>query len=423
MKDYLSLIRKSDFTDLFKFGYLFIDTKGVVAFDGDVYALPKNKEIRDEVFKRPNQFDYTYTVLLVHFRNDHIEEDGKINIEEVQNIFALDTEAKRTIEISYDTRIRIEDPIWLDAPQKLHEQFLYEDFKKGASNIWKILNIDEPLSEVESILPDNSLKEIAREVQNDKRPDGDLSFWVYLLRYERHGFFPKTTVGFFMDLINVYINAIQKREMPSESIETTGIYAILRQWEGKNYEMDALMKRLDKEMAGRNFFDKVNKLASQKVDAVKVAILFLKFREEFKVGFKHANNSNSIKENPSIKYGMKNFPQEINFALYLLGVFLGNSHTYECLYDAIPLPIFKCTAKKSDEKRSVVDIDDVDKYAETMVGTQGVFPGMETGVIQIPKKVRKPGSKRSRKVKNIQDYFKLQRQGYKDDLSEGYING
>lgn len=331
MKHYLTLIRKSDFTDLFKFGHLFIDIKGVVEFDGDTETLSQNTELRDKLFERANQFDYSFTVLIVHFKSAHLE-NGKMNIEEVQNIFALDNEAKREIEISYDPRINICDPIWPNAVKDLQDIFLYEDAKKGANNIWKILNIKQPISEMESFFPDENIKGIAKLVNQDKRPEGNLSFWTYLLRYERHGFFPKTTSGYFMDLINVFINTLQKKEFPSEAIEATAIYKEISRYQ--DLTLESILSKLNASETGKNFIEKINEIANSQHNAFIIAILFLILRDQYKDGF-------SVDKNNMLINLEKKFPHEINYSLYLLGVFLGNSHTFECLYDSLPLAIFK----------------------------------------------------------------------------------
>ena len=331
MKHYLTLIRKSDFTDLFKFGHLFIDIKGVVEFDGDTETLSQNTELRDKLFERANQFDYSFTVLIVHFKSAHLE-NGKLNIEEVQNIFALDNEAKREIEISYDPRINICDPIWPNAVKDLQDIFLYEDAKKGANNIWKILNIKQLISEMESFFPDENIKGIAKLVNQDKRPEGNLSFWTYLLRYERHGFFPKTTSGYFMDLINVFINTLQKKEFPSEAIEATAIYKEICRYQ--DLTLEPILSKLNASETGKNFIEKINEIANSQHNAFIIAILFLILRDQYKDGF-------SVDKNNMLINLEKKFPHEVNYSLYLLGLFLGNSHTFECLYDSIPLAIFK----------------------------------------------------------------------------------
>lgn len=437
MKNYLTLLCKSDFTDLFKFGYLYIDKSRVVEFDGNLSALSQNMNVKDQLFERANQFDYSFTVLLVYFQCE--QNNGRLNIEDVQNIFALDNDAKREIEISYDPRIRIDNPIWPDVINTLQERFLFEDAKKGPLNIWKILNIEQPISEVMSIFSNEDIKEIAYEVQNDRRPKGDLSFWVYLLRYERHGFFPKNTAGFFMDLMNTYVNTLQKKEIPSEAIESTGIYQKILDFQECN--MVSLINRLAETEEGRNFFDKVDLLIQSKPNSFIIAILFLIFRNRYKDGF-------NLESNDMLDYSKKEFPDEFYYALYLLGIFLGNSHTFECLYDTLPLPIFKSKTQEQQPQKGETepnlevskgessfpyknpqdsDFDNEDIHQTTELGglfsvsTENIY-SQET--IVPTKKVRKPGTSGNtgtKKVRSKEHFNELLSQGYIADPKYGYL--
>ncbi len=336
MKHYVSLIRKSDFTDLFKFGYQYIDPAGAVEFDGSISTLKEDATIKGRLFAKVNQFDHSFEFLVMYFISDLT--DGKLRIEEVQNIFALDNEAKREIEITYNQHIRIDDPLWPDVVTGLKSGFILDDAKKGARNIWKILKIEQPLSEVEEIFPDSYIKEIANEVLNADRPDGKLSFWIYLMRYERHGFFPQSSAGYFMDLINVCINTQSGKEKLPERIEGTRIYHKIKEVEKREglNTMLLIWKALAETSEGGNFFDKVNEIAGIDQDSVIISLLFLIFKDTFREGF----NLNT-KEKEKLDYAIRNFPKEVNYALYLLGIFLGNRFTYDCLYESLPLPVFK----------------------------------------------------------------------------------
>lgn len=354
-KDYLTLIRKSDFTDLFKFGSLFIDAESVVEFDGDCRKLSNNTAARDAVFKRLNQFDYSFTVLLAYIRSNHVKEDGKVDIDEVEGIFALDEEAKHEIEITYDQRIKINDPVWPEITRRLQERFFYADAKKGPRNIWQIVNIDLPLSKVDWILPDDAIRELAYEVINDKRPSGNLSFWVYLLRYERHAPFPKNAIGIVMDAINVCINVQAQMELEADSVFNTGIYQLLENYTDRNLKLPDLQAELERFESGLIFFNRINELAFKGVPvkchlAIQIALLFLAFKyicdDEF-----------DLQKYELLKSYAGIYPDAYYFALYLLGIYLGNTHTQDSLYDSLPLPIFRLLGEKDQASESTAASD------------------------------------------------------------------
>lgn len=450
MNDYLILLPKSSFTDLFKYGYLYTDNQRWVLFDGDIINLSNNIEVRDKVFERANAFDYTFTFLIVHFKATSAL-DGRINIENVQNLFPLDNDGKREIELSFDQRIRINDPIWSTATHELQIKFLYEDAVKGASNIWEILKLDSPIADVQEILSTDNLKEIVREVFHDLRPEGKLSFWVYLMRYERHAFFPKTTKGYFYDLINVFINTIKYQELPAETIETTSIYAFLNELPA-DLHLKELLDILSEEQSGRTFLDKVNEIAGLKTYGAIVAILFLVLRNKFAKGFYLDEDSEKF-----ISHSVSTYPQEAYFALYLLGLYLGNSHTFECLYDTLPLPVFKpssaekiaqthqgeledshdsfpCPVQKEDENSTLQsstpmgeqeELGEIDTEKKCVRDTESLFPEFDVNdeTFKSPIIMRKKadfdagvkGLKGTKKAKDKQQYDKYLKEGYVPD--------
>lgn len=450
MNDYLILLPKSSFTDLFKYGYLYTDNQRWVLFDGDIVNLSNNSEVRDKVFNCANAFDYTFTNLIVHFKAQNTL-NGRIDIESVQNLFPLDNEGKREIELSFDPRIRINDPIWSSTTHELQIKFLYEDAKKGAYNIWEILKLKTQIFDVQEILSKENIKEIVREVFYDLRPKGDLSFWVYLMRYERHGYFPKTTKGYLYDLINVFINSIQHKELPAEAIETTSIYTFLEELPA-DLHLNKLLDILSEEQSGRIFLDKVNEIAGLKTYGAIVAILFLVLRNKFAKGFHLDEVSDKF-----ISHSVSTYPREAHYALYLLGVYLGNSHTFECLYDTLPLPIFKTSAvqiidqtqkgesevshssfplplSKEDGKglqytstptEGQGKLDATDTVTNHVVNIESLFPetAVNNEVFKTPIIMRKKadvdagikGLKGTKKAKNKHQYDKYLKDGYVPD--------
>ena len=67
-------------------------------------------------------------------------------------------------------------------------------------------------------------------------------------------------------------------------------------------------------------------------DLIKIATLFYIFRRQYIEGFKNESHW---------KKGGDDCPKEFAIACYMLGCTLGYEHTYDCLYDELPLAIFK----------------------------------------------------------------------------------
>ena len=67
MTNYLALIRKADFTDLFNFGKLHINNDMIVDFKCDVKDLPIHKDLFDTLTLYANPFDNAFTYLIIHY--------------------------------------------------------------------------------------------------------------------------------------------------------------------------------------------------------------------------------------------------------------------------------------------------------------------------------------------------------------------
>ncbi len=425
MKHYLTIIRKSEFTDLFKFGDQFINSDAVAEFDGNIVGLQDNEELRDKLFSKVNPFDYSFTLVIIHFQSS-LDIPNKVNIEDVLHIYPLDHEAKREIEISFDTRIHIESPIWNKQVHNLQEHFLYENSKKGARNVWRSLHLEQNIDDVSSILTDSDIKELAHEAFCDLRPEGTLSFWVYLLRYERHGFFPKSSLGYFYDLVNIFVNFKSKKEQDPEIIETTGIYGLLEHLEVER--VSEIFEYLYEQQIGKNFIEQVNDCSSIP-NVSKIAILFLILKENFKDGLKLDSATNKI-----LDYAKDLYPQEFIYAVYLIGIYLGHDHTFECMYEQLPLPIFKEKACVIDSPQSAINKDvsapssaDSNNIQERPISKDNSHkPSIEPTLFDhdeafneeasakvFPIKMRKKGKGgKARTVKTEKEYNNLIQQGY-----------
>ena len=155
MKQYLSFIRKADFTDLFKYGKLHVNGDTTITFDCDVNKLQDNPVIFDELVKNTNSFDSSFVYLIIHYQKNDNDNPCDVNIEDLCHIFPLDSEAKSNFISSFDERIRIEEPIWADAVFKLQQKQLFNECRKGAQNIFKIFKLDEPIAKFEEIITDD----------------------------------------------------------------------------------------------------------------------------------------------------------------------------------------------------------------------------------------------------------------------------
>lgn len=337
MTNYLALIRKADFTDLFKYGKLHINNDMKTDFSCSVEELPYHPEVFFNLTHFANSFDSAFAYLIIHYVKDSTKGlANDVYIEEVQNIYPLDFESKEAFAMSFDERIRIENPIWPDSVWNLQKQQQFNDCLKGAANLRAILGFSNSDHECKKIISDDIVREVVNELYGENRPTGDLPIWVYLLRYERHSYYPQSTLGYFMDMVNVVCNRMASREVEEDDIKNTQIFVLLdslRKHSELQYKQ--IYQWLVENIAAQGFFKKINEYESR-VDFSKVATLFLILRNKYKEDFFY--------EKEFIEY-CKSFGFEFELAAYLLGIVLGHEHTYDCMYDMLPLSIFKKAIK------------------------------------------------------------------------------
>lgn len=337
MTNYLALIRKADFTDLFKYGRLHINNDMKTDFSCSVEELPSHPEVFHHLTHFANSFDSAFAYLIIHYvkaSSNGLAND--VNIEEVQNIYPLDFESKEAFAMSFDERIRIENPIWPESVWSLQKQQQFNDCLKGAANLREILGFKDSDYKCKEIISDDIVREVVNELYDDIRPSGNLSIWVYLLRYERHSFYPQNVLGCFMDMANVVCNRQQKQEVDESSVMQTNIYRFLTELrKNEKHKIGDIHDKIIDSPELKIFLEKTREYEPQ-VDFTIVATLFFYLKYTYKEDF-HYKEKDVI----SISSGKEKFGFEFELAAYLLGIIKGHLHTYDCMYDMLPLPIFK----------------------------------------------------------------------------------
>lgn len=341
MANYLALIRKADFVDLFKYGSLHVNKDMIRQFSCKVEELSKRYAIFDDLSYFANSFDSTFAYLFIHYEKNG-GRDNDINIADVRGIYPLDNEAKTELSLSLDSRIKINEPLWPNAIFNLQKKQTLQDCKNGASNIWKIYNLSESINDINSIISDDVLSEVVDELYSNRRPVGKLPIWVYLMRYERHAFYPNNTIGSFMDAAHAISSFLNGRELDSAEIESTMIMQFFSYCNDNipNMTFKEVLQKLSiqKETSIVSFLSEVKSIGNNNIDLLKTATLYFIYRNRYKENFRY--------EEQWEKAGKTN-GKEFAFVCYMLGCVLGHEHTYDCLYEHLPLAIFN---KELEEK-------------------------------------------------------------------------
>ena len=313
--DYLAIIRKADFVDLFKYGKL--NVYSAINFDGNIKAHANDDDLFEKLTKSMNLFEYSFEYMVIHFVSDNGNEyPYPINIEDVRGLYTFDEEAKKEMNVSFDSRIRLHVSPWGEKFKALYNNQLMSQSKRGIDNLWAIFDLSETDRKMcESIITDDVVSEVFDELFSYKRPTGEQSIWTYLLRYERHSFYPKNTKGYFCDYIHVACNWMAKTEMQNDvAIETT-LYNLIKESPATDF------KPLSQIAINSNLPSRTDEVA--KCQFAVAAPLFLLMKDKFGSGF-------SI-DFKTIDYA-KTFGFECSVAVYLLGLTLGYDKTYAVSY-------------------------------------------------------------------------------------------
>lgn len=342
MAKYYALIRKADFIDLFKYGRHCLNWKTVVEA-ADATVPESDGAILLALFRNANSFESSFTYLVIKFESEKFSQsDPVVGIEEVTNVYPLDREAKKEFEISFDKHIRIENPIWSDTYDKIRRLRTQEDCEKGAENVWRLFKPEGDVNEIRDIITEGILEEVVAELYDNRRPSGNLPLWVYLLRYERHAYYPSGTVGLFMDAVNVVCNYLGKREVDECAVSSTKIYQFLNDLP-KDHKSSQILTAMKASEVSKSFLSRVAEI-EPRVDFLTTAVIFLMLKKRYGEGLRfEADFVSSLSRNELTKgcFGL---------AAYLLGLVLGYDKTYDCLYENIPLRIYKGNDVKEHKK-------------------------------------------------------------------------
>lgn len=333
MKNYINIIRKQDFADLYKYGVLYLNTNAV-EFSGSVEELRANSTICKQLLSKANQFDNSFVYLFIHYTTNSATHN-KVKIENVQHIFPIDNSAKNNFETTLGTNIAIEEPLWTNFVNEWQKKQMLNDCKKGIKNIWKLTNCTpKEYKQCKKIISDELLYNVIDMFFDNKQPCGDISIWEYLLMYERHEYYPHTSVGYFMDAFHVMINKMAKSEQLS--YEQTNIYKFLASL-NQSLNSSEIRHQLNTSEHTTQALNMVKEFAPE-IDYLNVATCFFFLKEKYSEDF--------VLEEDLLVPLKRHFPNEFCLSLFFLGFVLGHNKTHNALYANLPLHIYKPTPQK-----------------------------------------------------------------------------
>ena len=325
--EYIAIIRRAEFVDLFKYGWLPLPHS--VRLDQPMQAGVGCETFEDLVRWMP-VYEYSFEYLLIRFLDS--DEDilvRTVHIEQVMAVYTFDERAKYELSISFDPRIKIQVSVWKEWFHEKWRQSFRQQCEQGVVAVWSLFGLsDEDKRVCEETISKEIKDEIFELIFSGRRPEGELLPWIYLFLYERHATYPKDkNKGYFLDYIHTCISIFEKKERDGEFDVRDSGYEVVRLLDKATSDK---FPNLRTSIEASKLKEQVDKIAPLYHDT---APLFLYLKSRCAEGFDRGLLKDEVKKM------LVNEPYK-RVALYLLGLTLGYDKVYDAYYDELPLSIF-----------------------------------------------------------------------------------
>lgn len=340
-RNYIVLVRKDELIDLFKFGQLFTPCN-FAEFDGDIVRLSQDADKAQEVFKKVNDFEFSVEYYFLHLLRDRTLSDRgkdgyKFFIEEVQGIYALDSESWR-MSLMLTPPVVVNRPIWENFYKDIEVKRAYNDALIGIKNVEKVFGVNfSKLTRDKDFIAhkEDAVKWcVIQDAMLNVPAQDENSIWYYLLRYERHQNYPKDNRGFFLDALHVFANYSKKTTLDASLIKhPLGALAMTLP---ESVKFNDLLRYVDSDTKSLPTINGVYR------GFLNVATLFMVLKDMFEQGLIDGPAYKGM-ELPVMVDALKHNYDEPTLirALYLLGFVLGRELTYKYTYVFDQLPFLK----------------------------------------------------------------------------------
>lgn len=364
--EYIALIKKDRFDCLFKYGRIHLNDGDSICIANHIDEYRNDSSLLKELFKERDDFEMSFEYVLINYVTDEEDSKSTVRIENVLGLYALDEQSVNSLSARLDPRVVINPPLWLNAMNDIKMAKDVESCKRGIDNVWKIFSLSESDKQrCSAIVTDAIVNEVVRENYNNEQPTGDLSIWVYLLRYQRHEMYPQNDMGYFLDTVHVFTNWHFK-DSNQFNTEATDVYKRLMDYSGRKSYSD-ILSYIETTPEISNFREKAG------MDGFyMIAPLYLKLFEPFaEKGIDLNGDIGGVPLKLQISK-LKHFGFDFSMAAYLLGIILGYDRTSDALYDSLQLSIFR-----NEEEREVPSFLDENKKDNEKVVEGEQYPVIE----------------------------------------------
>lgn len=373
--NYLAIISRPDFTNLYKFGRIFLPN--LVPYDGSLKEHVNDRALFDVVTKFINVYEYDTEYLLLDL-DKSVSTDAviEVSLSDVKGLYALSAKARQSLQVSLDPRINIRVSDWEPFFSEQVVEQAIRQAKAGEYNCYKIFGIsNDEITKINKVLPPNLVEEVYNDVFSRIRPTDDASLWNYLIRYERHFPYWNDKRGFFSDAVHVFENKKSRTEIDYEVADEKPIGDVIASCDPTSY--DPILKRVEA-FAGNDY----------KLDDCRylvVASLYLYLKSEFKDGGITATKFAQLQE--IITYLHNQYGADFAIAIALLGISLGYDLTYNYFYEINNVGIFSADSKDKSSTIEESSAEVVEEMSKKIYNLQSILNDRDSEIATLSDKI------------------------------------
>ncbi len=344
MKKYFTILLRNQFNLFYRFGFIKINKKDLIEFN-DIFDDELNNKIL-EYFKNLLPYEYPEDYIILILEKETIDEVNTFYVENLIKLMALNDEAKQLIESRLDTRIKINGSLSDKLFAKIENEIKNNNIDITLKALWHILEFDDDyLPYLNKIDKNNLLEAYNYTVKGNNfesnEKGGESKTKIYLNKYlsliysyQRKKAFPKNSLGFFYDALQIYGNYIESLDIEQSKyfklLEEIRIAGLKDLYEIKN----EIIKQNDKSKK----FQEFTRLDGLELSDITTLFLYLKNNLNECIEKNDISNSILVKEKQNL---LDNFKESFKYTVVLLSAYYWFSDFYDYYYDKLNLRIFK----------------------------------------------------------------------------------
>jgi len=338
----LYILTKQEFTSLYRFGQIPLNQKKIINLE----SLTE-EDLENKIFKTFMSIPYFVgdeEYLIIRFENKLINEIW-LEIEKVSEIIPLTEAAKNSYQMKFDSKLDFGQPQFESIVRKVEEETDINEMFRGAKTFWALCKVED---EYKGFLKNEIIKSAyCKRVKGIKSSEFKQDFFIHLLAYDRYEFFPNTDLGFFYDIGEIFAHS-----KGAPSFKGSGFHSFLEK-NKQEFTQKSFLELIDIISKSNEITKFTEQLTTENLKKYIVAAIFLKFKADLsdRDTIKSSDTGQLVGEFSKLE----EYSNELNFAIYLTGLFFGYKKFYDDYYELIDLKIFKKPVSKKDSKDSSED--------------------------------------------------------------------